>query len=337
MKKASFFRQGKDKLVICELCNHQCHIKEGRRGLCGVRENRDGTLYSLVYGKLVSEHIDPIEKKPLFHLLPGSSSYSISTVGCNFQCEHCQNYQISQYPHIQGAEILGQARTPEEVVHAVERSGCESISYTYVEPTIFYEFAYDCAVLAHKRGIKNIFVSNGYMSTPVTRKLAPVLDGINIDIKAFTDKFYRQVCKARLAPVLENVRLMHELGVWVEVTTLVIPGWNDSSEELRDIAKFIKEVDPAIPWHVSAFFPTFKMLDRPPTPASSIRQARDIGLQEGLRFVYVGNVSGQGGESTYCPSCGEEIINRRGYLVGEMNLANGRCKTCNERIEGVWI
>lgn len=337
MKKASFFRQGKDKLVICELCNHQCHIKEGRRGLCGVRENRDGTLYSLVYGKLVSEHIDPIEKKPLFHLLPGSSSYSISTVGCNFQCEHCQNYQISQYPHIQGAEILGQARTPEEVVHAVERSGCESISYTYVEPTIFYEFAYDCAVLAHKRGIKNIFVSNGYMSTPVTRKLAPVLDGINIDIKAFTEKFYRQVCKARLAPVLENVRLMHELGVWVEVTTLVIPGWNDSSEELRDIAKFIKEVDPAIPWHVSAFFPTFKMLDRPPTPASSIRQARDIGLQEGLRFVYVGNVSGQGGESTYCPSCGEEIINRRGYLVGEMNLANGRCKTCNERIEGVWI
>jgi len=337
MKKASFFRQGKDKLVICELCNHQCHIKEGRRGLCGVRENRDGTLYSLVYGKLVSEHIDPIEKKPLFHLLPGSSSYSISTVGCNFQCEHCQNYQISQYPHIQGAEILGQARTPEEVVHAVERSGCESISYTYVEPTIFYEFAYDCAVLAHKRGIKNIFVSNGYMSTPVTRKLAPVLDGINIDIKAFTEKFYRQVCKARLAPVLENVRLMHELGVWVEVTTLVIPGWNDSSEELRDIAKFIKEVDPAIPWHVSAFFPTFKMLDRPPTPASSIRQARDIGLQEGLRFVYVGNVSGQEGESTYCPSCGEEIINRRGYLVGEMNLANGRCKTCNERIEGVWI
>lgn len=336
MKKASFFRQGKDKLVICELCNHQCHIKESRRGLCGVRENRDGTLYSLVYGKLVSEHIDPIEKKPLFHLLPGSSSYSISTVGCNFQCEHCQNYQISQYPHIQGAEILGQARTPEEVVHAVERSGCESISYTYVEPTIFYEFAYDCAVLAHKRGIKNIFVSNGYMSTPVTRQLAPVLDGINIDIKAFTEKFYRQVCKARLAPVLENVRLMHELGVWVEVTTLVIPGWNDSSEELRDIAKFIKEVDPAIPWHVSAFFPTFKMLDRPPTPASSIRQARDIGLQEGLRFVYVGNVSGQGGESTYCPSCGEEIINRRGYLVGEMNLANGRCKTCNERIEGVW-
>lgn len=337
MKKASFYRQGKDNLVICELCNHQCHIKEGRRGLCGVRENREGTLYSLVYGKVVSEHIDPIEKKPLFHLLPGSSSYSISTVGCNFQCEHCQNYQISQYPHIQGAEIIGQDRTPAEIVHAVERSGCESISYTYVEPTIFYEFAYDCAVLAHKRGIKNIFVSNGYMSRPVTHQLAPVLDGINIDVKAFTEKFYRQVCKARLAPVLENVRLMHELGVWVEVTTLVIPGWNDSSEELRDIAKFIKEVDPAIPWHVSAFFPTFKMLDRPPTPASSIRRARDIGLQEGLRFVYVGNVSGEGGENTYCPSCGEEIISRRGYRVGEKKLANGRCKVCNERIEGIWI
>ncbi|MEJ2689191.1 MAG: radical SAM protein, partial [Deltaproteobacteria bacterium] len=211
MKEALFYDQEKEQKVLCRLCNHHCHIKNGKRGLCGVRENQDGKLYSLVYGKLISENVDPIEKKPLFHMLPASRSYSISTVGCNFRCEHCQNYQISQYPHTPGADIIGQDRSAADVVNAAQNSGCQSISYTYVEPTIFYEFAYDCAVLARKRGIKNVFVSNGYMGEEVTWHLAPVLDGINIDIKAFTDKFYREVCKARLQPVLDNVRLMHQL------------------------------------------------------------------------------------------------------------------------------
>ena len=335
MKEAMFYRHEKETTVRCFLCSHHCRIKDDHRGLCGVRENRGGKLYSLVYGKVVSEHIDPVEKKPMFHLLPGSRSYSISTVGCNFRCAHCQNYQISQYQHTH-PDIPGQDRTPADIVNAAEQTGCASISYTYVEPTIFYEFAYDCAVLARERGIKNIFVSNGYMTEEVTRHLAPVLDGINIDIKAFTDKFYRQVCKAKLQPVLDTVRLMHELGIWVEVTTLVIPGWNDSREELQGVARFIKEIDPALPWHVSAFYPTYKMLDRPPTPVATIKLAREIGVAEGLRFVYVGNIPGEEGENTSCPACQAELINRFGYRTRVVNLVHGRCGRCQEEIAGVW-
>ncbi|MEA2114536.1 MAG: AmmeMemoRadiSam system radical SAM enzyme [Thermodesulfobacteriota bacterium] len=336
MKEALFYTSGKENKVVCGLCNHHCHIKENKRGICGVRENRDGKLFSLVYGRLISENTDPIEKKPLFHFLPGSRSFSIATVGCNFRCLHCQNYQISQYPHLHGGKITGERYSPEDVVETAARSRCASISYTYVEPTIFYEFAYDCAVLAQKRGLKNVFVSNGYMTPEVTRHLAPVLDGINIDIKAFTDDFYKKVCKARLQPVLDNVRLMHELGVWVETTTLIIPGLNDSDSELRDVARFIKSVDPSIPWHVTAFSPTYKMMDREPTPVTTLRRAREIGLAEGLRFVYEGNIPGEGGENTYCPACGEELISRYGFSIRQNNLTEGRCPTCGKQIAGVW-
>jgi pyruvate formate lyase activating enzyme len=222
------------------------------------------------------------------------------------------------------------------VIEDAVLTDCASISYTYVEPTIFYEFAYDCSELARKQQLKNVFVSNGYMTPEVTRHLAPVLDGINIDIKAFTDDFYKKVCKARLQPVLDNVQLMHELGVWVEVTTLIIPGLNDSVEELRDIARFIKGVDPSIPWHVTAFYPTYKMLDREPTPVAILRKAREIGLEEGLRFVYEGNIPGEGGENTYCPSCGTELIGRYGFSIRQNSMTDGRCDKCGEQIEGVW-
>ncbi len=336
MKEAMFYQQGKGTEVICGLCCHRCHLKKGKRGICGVRENKEGKLYTLVYGRLVSEHVDPIEKKPLFHLLPGSRSFSISTVGCNFRCLHCQNYQISQYPHLQGGEITGRQTSAESVVDEAVSSGCASISYTYVEPTIFYEFAYDCAVLARKRHMKNVFVSNGYMTPEVTRHLAPLLDGINIDIKAFTDDFYKKVCKARLQPVLDSVRLMHELGVWVEVTTLIIPGLNDSARELRELARFIKNVSPAVPWHVTAFYPTYKMMDRERTPVATLRKAREIGLEEGLRFVYEGNIPGEGGENTFCPACGTTLITRFGFSVRQVNMTDGRCGKCGERIEGVW-
>ncbi len=336
MREALFYQPGDDKKVTCNLCSHRCGIKPGKRGICGVRENRDGVLYSMVYGLLVAENSDPIEKKPLFHFLPGSSSYSISTVGCNFHCSHCQNYHISQFPHEHDGQVSGSLRSPENVVNAAEKSGCRSISYTYVEPTIFYEFARDCSVLAHDRGIKNVFVSNGYMTPEVTRDLAPMLDAINIDVKAFTDEFYRKVCKARLQPVLDNVRLMHELGVWVEVTTLVIPGWNDTDEELREIARFIRGIDPGIPWHVTAFRPTFKMTDRNSTPVETLKKARKIGMKEGLRYVYEGNIPGMGGENTFCPSCGEEIISRYGFSIGDIKLKDGRCAGCGEAIQGVW-
>jgi len=336
MQEALFYDKLTEEKVLCRLCHHHCHIANGKRGLCGVRENRDGVLFSLVYGKVVAEHIDPIEKKPLFHFQPRSTSYSIATVGCNFRCEHCQNYEISQYPHTLGADITGQHRSPEAIVEAAEAAGCRSISYTYVEPTIFYEFAADCATLAKERGLENVFVSNGYMGHEVTHSLAPVLDAINIDIKAFTEKFYKQVCKARLAPVLENVRLMHELGVWVEITTLVIPGLNDSPDELRDIARFIKGVSPAIPWHITAFHPTYKMLDRQPTPSHTLQQAREIGFAEGLQFVYNGNIPGAGGEDTLCPACQTVLIKRLGFRIMDRNLVNGRCPSCAQEIAGVW-
>jgi pyruvate formate lyase activating enzyme len=335
MHEAKFYQNNRPGEVICRLCSHGCRIIEGKQGICGVRKNQNNRLYSLVYGRLIAAHVDPIEKKPMFHFLPASRSYSIATVGCNFFCQHCQNFEISQYPHHNHGAITGRKQPPQDVVREAQLSGCTSISYTYVEPTIFYEFAYDCAVAAHEQQLKNVFVSNGYMSPAVTRELAPLLDGINIDIKAFTDDFYKKVCRARLQPVLDTVQLMHRLGVWVEVTTLLIPGLNDSDGELRDIAAFIRGIDPGIPWHVTGFYPTFKMTDRPPTPLERLERAREIGLEQGLRFVYAGNRPGQGGENTCCPACGLELISRSGYTVIRNTLDNGCC-SCGEQIEGVW-
>lgn len=336
MREARFYHRGEAGEVGCELCEHRCVIKPGRRGICGVRENQGGVLYSLVYGLLVSENLDPIEKKPMFHLLPGSRSWSIATLGCNFRCRHCQNHQISQYPREHDGAVFGDRREPGEVVEAAIRRGAASISYTYVEPTIFGEFALDCAVLARERGLKNVFVSNGYMSAEYTRALAPVLDGINIDVKAFTEKFYHEVCGARLQPVLDTVRLMRELGVLVEITTLVIPGWNDGDEELRAIARFIHGIDPAMPWHVTAFYPTFQMTDRDPTPVETLKRARRIGLDAGLAFVYQGNVPGEGGENTFCPACGHVLVRRYGYQVKAVRIENGACPFCAEPIAGIW-
>jgi len=335
LKEALFYEKKENDVALCRLCHHHCRIGDGAGGLCGVRENRAGILSSMVYGRTVAEHIDPIEKKPLFHFLPSSTSYSISTVGCNFRCRHCQNYEISQYPHVADVESIGRQRSPESIVDAAVAGACRSISYTYVEPTIFYEFAYDCAILAHQRGLKNVFVSNGYMGTEVAKSMAGVIDGVNIDIKAFTEEFYHQVCGAKLAPVLENVQLLHDLGLWLEITTLVIPGWNDSDAELREIAGFIKGVDANIPWHVTAFHPTYKMLDRAPTQAASLRRAMDIGFEEGLRFVYCGNIPDSGGESTHCPACQSLLVDRHGFKAVS-SLLEGHCHTCGESIVGVW-
>jgi pyruvate formate lyase activating enzyme len=338
MQEARFYRihDAEKHQVRCHLCAHNCIINNGKRGFCQVRENRKGTLYSLNYGRLISENIDPIEKKPIFHLLPGSLSFSIATVGCNFRCKHCQNYEISQYPRLYGGEIAGTMRTPAEVVAAAKEAGCQSISYTYVEPTIFYEFAYDCAQLAHAEGIRNIFVSNGYTGSAATRELAPILAANNIDLKAFTDKFYKEVCSAKLQPVLDTISLMHQLGVWVEVTTLIIPGWNDSDDELRDIARFIHSLSPETPWHVTRFWPTYQMTDRAPTPHETLRRAREIGLNTGLKYVYVGNIPDVAGENTYCPQCGKTVIERSGFSILANRLDHGHCPACKGKVAGVW-
>jgi pyruvate formate lyase activating enzyme len=336
MKEARFWESLEDQKVHCHLCAHECQIDPGKRGICRVRENRDGNLYSLVYGRIISENIDPIEKKPLYHFLPGSRSYSIGTVGCNFACLHCQNFEISQYPRLHEGSIIGEQRSSEDIVAAAIETQSASISYTYTEPTIFLEFAQDTARLARAQGLRNVFVSNGFMTETSAQALAEFIDADNVDLKSFRDDHYRKVCKARLQPVLDTIVRLKKSGVWVEITTLVIPGLNDSTEELTDIAQFIKGLGVGVPWHVSAFYPVYKMSDRPRTPVATLLKAREIGLKAGLRYVYTGNIPGKGGESTFCYACGGLLINRVGYQILRYDLKDGKCPKCQAEIDGVW-
>ena len=335
LKEAMLYEKLDGEKVRCGLCGHRCVIPESQYGLCRVRRNVAGTLRSLTYGVLVAMNPDPIEKKPLFHFLPGTRSMSIAAPGCNFQCEFCQNWQISQSPRDSG--VQGQAAMPAQVVAAAESYDCASISYTYTEPTVFFEMAYETAKLAHEKNIANVFVSNGYLTPKAIDTIAPYLDAINVDLKAFRDETYRRVMKARLEPVLTALRALVAAGVWVEVTTLVVPGMNDSSAELEDIAGFIAgELGPAVPWHVSRFHGDYKMTDIPSTPIETMRQACEIGRRAGLRFVYSGNLAGLADESTRCPKCGRVLIARQGFAVQSMDLSNGTCPDCGETIEGVW-
>jgi pyruvate formate lyase activating enzyme len=335
MKQAMFQEAKEDKKVLCGLCSHRCLIAPGRRGICAVRENRDGTLHSLVYDRIIARNIDPIEKKPLFHFLPGSLSYSIATQGCNFRCKHCQNADISQLPRESGGMVPGEPVTPAEIVEAALRRRCASISYTYTEPTVFFELAYDTAKLARNAGLKNVFVTNGYITPEALREISPVLDAANIDLKGFTDDFYKKVCGARLQPVLDSIRLYKELGIWTEITTLVIPGHNDSENELRQIAQFVRSVGEGVPWHVSRFHPTYKLTDQPRTPLETLKRARRIGIEAGLRYVYEGNIPGEG-EETVCWSCGKTLVKRYGFTVEENHVHNGKCGQCGAEMDGVW-
>jgi len=335
VKEAMLYQELSDKRVRCDLCSHRCVIADSKRGICGVRENKDGTLYSLVYGKIVATHVDPIEKKPLFNFHPGTRAFSVATVGCNFKCAHCQNAEISQMP-AEHNRIIGQEISPEKIVKAAEKNDCKSIAYTYTEPTIFMEYAYDTAMLASKRGIKNVFVTNGYMTEKALRTIHPYLDAANVDLKGFTEEHYQKICAARLKPVLDTLKLMKELDIWVEVTTLIIPTINDSDEVLRNIAEFILSLGVETPWHVSRFHPTYKMLDLPPTSVQSVIRARQIGLEVGLRYVYSGNIPGDEGEHTYCYNCGKVLIPRYGYQLEEIRIEDSRCKYCGAAIDGVY-
>ena len=287
-KECTLYKKLKDKKIQCQACSHRCFISEGKTGICGVRQNINGKLYLLVYGRVIAKHIDPIEKKPLHHFLPGSYAYSIGTVGCNFKCSFCQNYDISQFKKFY-KEIVGEEMTHEKIVEQAIKNKCKSIAYTYNEPTIFIEFAHDTAKLARQKGLKNILVTNGYMTKECLDYIAPFIDAMNIDLKSFNDGFYRKICKARLQPVLDTIKLAHKKKIWVEVTTLVIPGENDSKEEIEQITKFIASVDKNIPWHISRFFPAYKMLDKPFTPIKTLEQAEKIGKKY-LKYVYVGNI-----------------------------------------------
>ncbi|MEW6103565.1 MAG: AmmeMemoRadiSam system radical SAM enzyme [bacterium] len=332
--KEAFLYEKKDDFVECHLCSHRCRIKQGKRGICGVRENRDGILYSLVHNLACSCNIDPIEKKPFFHFLPGSYSLSVATVGCNLACKFCQNWTISQAPKDEDG-IFGEELPPSRIVKTAKVKGCKSISYTYTEPTIFFEYAFETANIAKKEGLYNNFVTNGYMSPEALKMIAPYLDAANVDLKG-DDNFYKTLCNARQEPVLSSIRLMKELGIWVEITTLLIPEKNTSSGILSDIAKFIKEVGEETPWHISRFHPNYKMLDIPPTPISFIERAREIGKNAGLRYVYSGNIPGDPGENTYCYQCKEPIINRIGFSVLSNSLKDGVCPNCKAKIDGIF-
>ncbi len=335
--EAMLFERAGDDSVRCRLCAHECLIAPGKYGICRVRKNVRGKLLSLNYNALVAVNVDPIEKKPLFHFMPGTLSLSVAAAGCNFQCAFCQNWQISQAPRTH--QILqGRSVPPEELVSAAERHGCRSISYTYTEPTIFFELAYDTARLAQQKGIRNCFVSNGYMTPRAVHTIGPYLDAINVDLKAFRDETYRKVMKARLQPVLTCLKELVAEKIWVEVTTLVVPGMNDSDAELSDIAGFIAgELGTDVPWHVSRFHGDYQMGAAAPTPMETLRRAVEIGRQAGLKYVYSGNVPADENENTRCPGCGKVLVRRTGFAVAEVRVADGRCPECDARIAGVWI
>jgi pyruvate formate lyase activating enzyme len=335
IREALLFEKLVDARVQCGLCAHRCKINPGRRGLCGVRENKDGILYSLVFGTLIAEHVDPIEKKPFFHVHPASRSYSIATVGCNFSCEFCQNHEISQMPR-STLMITGEDTAPATIVERAKKSACNTIAYTYTEPTVYLETAMETAKIACREGLKNVFVTNGFMTPEAIAMMAPYLAAANVDLKSFRDEFYKKQCGARLTPVLESLKKMKELGVWVEITTLLIPGLNDSLEELKDIAAFISSLGLETPWHISRFHPQYKMLKAPSTPVSSLHRACHIGKEAGLKYVYSGNVPGDEGENTCCADCGKLLISRYGYRIIDNNLSEGSCPYCGKKLEGIF-
>jgi pyruvate formate lyase activating enzyme len=333
MKEAIFYEKLKGKTVRCYLCAHECRIEDKKFGICAVRENSKGVLYTHAYGGVVVANIDPIEKKPLYHFMPGTKSFSIGVAGCNFKCSFCQNWEISQKGHKEGGLLQEDEFSVQDLVDEAIRCDCQSISYTYTEPTIFFEYAYDTAKLARERSLRNIFVTNGYMSKACLKEASLYLDAANVDLKFFKDSSYRKFCAASLAPVLDSIRLMKDLGIWVEITTLIIPEVNDSEYELGSIADFILSVDENIPWHVSRFHPDYKLNNYPTTPEITLKKAQDIGEKRGLKFVYAGNVLGWGND-TFCPTCRKLLIKRDSFRVLEYNIKDGKCIYCRNHIPG---
>jgi pyruvate formate lyase activating enzyme len=332
MKEAFLYEKCDKKLVHCYLCAHRCKIADGGFGFCGVRQNREGILYTHAYGKVIAVHTDPIEKKPLYQFLPGSFSFSVASIGCNFRCGFCQNWEISQATFRDG-DFAGESLLPQEVVHLALQNKCQSISYTYTEPTVFFEYAYETAVCAREKGLYNNFVTNGYMTKECLLMIKPYLDAANVDLKFFREESYKNICSGSLEPVLDSIRLMHTSGIWLEVTTLIVPGENDSEEELRDIARFIASVDKNIPWHISRFHPDYKFTGEAPTPQATLKKASHIGKDCGLNFIYAGNVYGWGND-TFCPACKKLLIKREAFNVLEYNIKEGQCVFCGVALAG---
>jgi pyruvate formate lyase activating enzyme len=332
---ASYWQRVRDNIVQCLLCPRKCILDVGQRGICTVRINKDGALYTLGYGNPIAVHIDPIEKKPFFHVLPGECAFSIAVAGCNMRCLFCQNWQISQ---AKPDEAENYNMPPEEVVSQAKKSGCKFIVYTYTEPTVFYEYMLDIAKLAKKNGLKNGMHSCGYINPEPLKELLKYMDAVNVDLKGFNEAFYNRMgMMAQLAPVLETLKTIKKEGVWLELTNLIIPGQNDDPQEIKKMCLWIKEnLGDEVPLHFSRFMPAFKLQNLPPTPIQKLEEAYRIAKNTGLKYVYIGNVPGCLEENTYCPNCKKLIIGRVGYQISENNLKDGHCKFCGYKIAGIW-
>ena len=334
VREALFYRRLKELKVQCALCPNFCVLRDGERGRCKVRVNVGGTLRTLVYGRIVSAAVDPIEKKPLFHVLPASRAMSIATAGCNLGCVFCQNWQISQmYPE----NVPHRKVTPEWVVESAVQSRCDTIAYTYNEPSVFYEFMVDTATLAHAKGIRNVWITCGYINPEPLRKLCKVIDAANVDLKGFTDVFYKRYLAAKLAPVLSTLKVLKEEGVWFEITNLIIPDVNDEPGQIREMCKWIvANVGPDVPVHFSRFHPDYKLRNKPSTPLATLDMAARVAREVGVRYVYVGNVRRSDSGNTYCPQCRRLLIERRAYWVVQNNIREGKCPGCGAKIAGIW-
>ncbi|MBN2367159.1 MAG: AmmeMemoRadiSam system radical SAM enzyme [Calditrichaeota bacterium] len=332
--EARWYEKIPHKRVKCLLCPRECVVDDRERGYCGVRENYDGIYYTLVHSRPCTYHIDPIEKKPLFHFLPGTQAFSMATVGCNVDCQFCQNWQISQIRPEQADNL---DLPPARVVEMTREAGAPSIAYTYSEPVIFSEYMVDTAVEGNKYGIRSVMISNGYIQEKPMRELAEVLSAVKIDLKAFTEKYYRDVVAGELKPVLDTLVLLKKLDIWTEIVYLVVPTLNDGDKEFRDLAKWMKgNLGTDIPVHFTRFYPQYKLQNLPPTPVGTLERAAEISRAEGMRFVYVGNVPGHKDENTRCPACGKVLIQRRGFWIIQNRISEGKCPDCGEKIPGIW-
>ena len=345
--EARYYEKLEERRVRCTLCPNRCEVGDQERGYCGVRENRDGTYVTLVYGNPCSRHVDPIEKKPLFHFLPGTYAYSVATAGCNVECIFCQNWEISQVRPEQTRNydlppdrLVADALVPRRSFISPDPVRARTIAYTYTEPTVFYEYMYDCAAAGKKKGLESVMISNGYMELPPLEKLCDVLSGVKVDLKAYTEKFYKELVHGRLKPVLDALKLLAKKKMWFELVYLVIPTHNDDPREVAEMAKWIHgELGPDVPLHFSAYHPTYKLRNLQRTPPASVERLYAVSKQQGLRYVYVGNISRPGGhpaESTYCPKCGAAVVHRVRYNVRAVKIKGGKCTSCGTRIPGVW-
>ena len=333
-KEASHYAKMDNKLVRCGLCPRECTIPSGSRGMCGVRKNDEGLLKTLVYSRVCALHKDPIEKKPLYHYKPGSTALSVAAPGCNIACKFCQNWQISQ---ARPEDIMCREITPSELVRQAKSSNCSIIAYTYSEPTIFYEYMYDTAVTGNEQGIKSVIITNGYINATPQLKLLEQLDAVKIDLKSFTDSFYKDLCSATLKPVMESLKRVKDKGKWLEIVVLIIPTLNDSAQEITEMANFISgELGNDVPVHFSRFHPQYKIKNLPSTPISTLERCYNICREKGLNYVYIGNAPGHPSEHTYCPSCGKIVIKRYGYYILANNISDGKCSYCSKEIAGIF-